>query len=181
MPNQPDSSKPAPRASDISKLWMRDALLALMQETPYSKITVTQIAKKAGVSRLTFYRNFDSKDDILRFHLQSGFEEYLEKIHTGHITDLEQAIALCFEFWSQRKDEIRLFIRQKVGPIMLQPFESCFDKLLQEFDLETAFTPLQQRFIAGGMFSAMLTWIEEDGSQSASEAARQIMETISTV
>ena len=41
------------------------ALLQLMEQQPYSEITVTDIAKRAGVSRMAYYRNYQSKDDIL--------------------------------------------------------------------------------------------------------------------
>ena len=42
------------------------ALLQLMREKPFEAITVTELARRAGVSRTTYYRNFTSKEDILR-------------------------------------------------------------------------------------------------------------------
>jgi AcrR family transcriptional regulator len=37
-----------------------EALLNLMKEKPYSKISVSEICKRAGVSRQTFYTLFES-------------------------------------------------------------------------------------------------------------------------
>ena len=42
------------------------ALVLLFAEKPYDKITVTDIAKKAGVSRTAFYSNFENKEDVVR-------------------------------------------------------------------------------------------------------------------
>lgn len=42
-----------------------DALIDLMKIKPYSKITVTDITERAGVSRMAYYRNYEDKDDIL--------------------------------------------------------------------------------------------------------------------
>ena len=42
------------------------ALVLLFAEKPYDKITVTDIAKKAGVSRTAFYSNFENKDDVVK-------------------------------------------------------------------------------------------------------------------
>ncbi|MBR5113246.1 MAG: helix-turn-helix transcriptional regulator, partial [Clostridia bacterium] len=42
------------------------ALVLLFADKPYEKITVTEIVKKAGVSRTAFYRNFNTKEDVLR-------------------------------------------------------------------------------------------------------------------
>ena len=36
-----------------------------MEQHSYDQITVTDITKKAGVSRMSFYRHFDSKDDVI--------------------------------------------------------------------------------------------------------------------
>lgn len=41
------------------------ALLKLIYIKPLSSITVSELCEKGGVSRMTFYRNYDSKEDIL--------------------------------------------------------------------------------------------------------------------
>ncbi len=48
------------------------ALIKLMNEKPFDDITVTELVAKAGVSRVSFYRNFQNKTHIL--------EEYLKQI-----------------------------------------------------------------------------------------------------
>lgn len=48
-----------------SRKEITQALLALMKIHPYSEITVKQIILEAGLARKTFYRNYDSKDDVL--------------------------------------------------------------------------------------------------------------------
>ena len=42
------------------------ALTALMSEKDYAGITITEITQRADVSRMTYYRNYSSKEDILR-------------------------------------------------------------------------------------------------------------------
>ena len=56
------------------------ALLKLMQTKPYKDITVTDITKKAGVSRMAYYRNFNDKDDILLNHLKESVNTLESKI-----------------------------------------------------------------------------------------------------
>ena len=57
-----------PRA-ERSRAWMRAALLALMREKDYQKITVAEITDRAGLSRPTFYLHYKSKDEVLVDHL----------------------------------------------------------------------------------------------------------------
>ncbi|HIS07210.1 MAG TPA: TetR/AcrR family transcriptional regulator, partial [Candidatus Choladocola avistercoris] len=49
----------------MTKECLYTALLLLMEKKPYEDITITEIAKKAGVSRMSYYRLYKSKDDIL--------------------------------------------------------------------------------------------------------------------
>lgn len=49
----------------ITRECIQSALVVLMSEKPFDKITITEIVKKSGVSRTAFYRNFTSKEDIL--------------------------------------------------------------------------------------------------------------------
>lgn len=42
-----------------------EALIALMKEKSYNKISITDITERAGVSRMAYYRNYKEKDDIL--------------------------------------------------------------------------------------------------------------------
>ena len=48
-----------------------DALLKLMQNAHLNNISISQICDEAGVGRASFYRNFDSKEDIISKHLKS--------------------------------------------------------------------------------------------------------------
>ena len=44
---------------------IKKAFIDLLPEKEYSDITVSELAEKAGVSRMSFYRNFSSTDDII--------------------------------------------------------------------------------------------------------------------
>ena len=42
------------------------ALMAMMQEQPFSDISISALASRAQVGRASFYRNFTDKEDVLR-------------------------------------------------------------------------------------------------------------------
>ena len=42
-----------------------EALIVLLDEVPYDQITISMICKKAGISRMTFYHYFCTKNDIM--------------------------------------------------------------------------------------------------------------------
>ena len=42
------------------------ALLQLLEKKELAKISISELVKRAGVSRAAFYRNYDSKEEILQ-------------------------------------------------------------------------------------------------------------------
>ena len=45
------------------------ALLQLMDKKPISDITITELVERAGVARVSFYRNFTSKENVIEEYL----------------------------------------------------------------------------------------------------------------
>ncbi len=61
-----------------SSKWIYGALTKLMNKMDYKDIRVTEIVKEAELGRATFYRNFDSKDDVLQYICDKTFKELLD-------------------------------------------------------------------------------------------------------
>lgn len=103
-----------------SRRWLKDALLFLMQDTPYNEITTGQIVEKAGLARCTFYRHYDSKDTLLQECCQDQFSNlYLrmqkEDIHTFHEAGLGY-----FDYWSEHRDFLLLLKKHNLFHVFSQ-------------------------------------------------------------
>jgi AcrR family transcriptional regulator len=61
-----------------SMQWLTDALLTLMSEKAYRGISITEICTRADLSRRTFYRLFESKEDILKEYVELLCLRYFE-------------------------------------------------------------------------------------------------------
>jgi AcrR family transcriptional regulator len=64
--------------------WVFEALMMLVEKKPYNKITMEDIAKKAGISRQTLYRLFTDKDDIISQFLTAAADSGLLSIESEH-------------------------------------------------------------------------------------------------
>ena len=53
-----------------TKLTIANALLNLLKTQPLHKITVTQITKESNLTRQTFYRNFEDKEDLVNWYFE---------------------------------------------------------------------------------------------------------------
>lgn len=52
-------------ANKLTRECLQKALVCLMDEKDFEKISITELVKTSGVSRQSFYRNYRSKEDIL--------------------------------------------------------------------------------------------------------------------
>ena len=75
-----------------------------MNKKNYENITITDIAERAGVTRITFYRNFNTKDDIVKQYVQNIFNEYKwnDKLDTTY---------QIFDFFYKNKKTIDLLYK----------------------------------------------------------------------
>jgi len=169
------------KPSDISKGLLSEALLLLMKKKDYDSITIKEIAEKAGVSRLTFYRNFDTKEDILKWHIDCGFQDYLAEISKISDVNLKSALSQCFSFWQTRSDEIIMFNQQKMTYVIQQPFEFCMRTLMDRLSILQNISPAQRHFLIGGMFSAMIEWISTGHASSSDSVTEEILSMFSDV
>ena len=73
-----------------------NALLNLLKTQPLNKITVTQITKESNLTRQTFYRNFEDKEDLVNWYFEKlcldSFKEMADQ------TTLKEALIKKFTF-----------------------------------------------------------------------------------
>ncbi len=79
-----------------SSEWMYEALKELMEVKDYSKITVTDITNKANLGRTTFYRNFETIDDVLEMKCIEKFKEFRQ---------------YCIDFYKLNDVEVKSFLK----------------------------------------------------------------------
>ena len=92
----------------LAKECIVTALIELMKVTEYDRITITDITKKAGVSRMAYYRNYTSKDDILNKFI----EEVGASIHSlveSHRPE-EEIYDYCYLLFDQLGGVYRLTV-----------------------------------------------------------------------
>ena len=61
-------------------LLLMKALLDLLAEMPFEKISLTDICRVSMVSRSTFYRYFEDKYDLVNWYFQSGITRFLVEL-----------------------------------------------------------------------------------------------------
>lgn len=55
---------------------LKEALMILLDDNDFNKISVSQLVKKAGIARSTFYNYFTDKEDLIRFLIQEELSDF---------------------------------------------------------------------------------------------------------
>ena len=53
------------------------ALTSLIEKDDFKLITITQICQEAKISRQTFYNNFETKEDIIKYYIEQLLRKYI--------------------------------------------------------------------------------------------------------
>ena len=165
------------KQSERSKEWIEEALFVLLKQKPFSKITITDITKKAGVARLTFYRNFAKKEDILQYHFDNIFREYLSSLDKN-ITDISTAIRQCLEFWAIHKEKAKILVDNNLQYLLYKPFRKYLNIVLARSKKYSTCTNNQKNFILGGMFFTFLSISKVDCKFNLEKVTNDIMRII---
>ena len=106
-----------------SSEWIYAALKDLMLEKKYSKITITDIVNKANLGRTTFYRNFDTIDDVLKMKCDEKFNEFREYC-IGYYKENDVAVKSFLtpflKYWYKNSEIIELLIKANRENILKQ-------------------------------------------------------------
>lgn len=81
-----------------------DALLKLLKDKPIGDISISELCELAGTGRASFYRNFESKEDILRRYIHKIFKEWTDEADKKENRPLNESLGLLFAHFEKHKD-----------------------------------------------------------------------------
>ena len=110
------------KSGEKVKYRLADAMKSCMKKAPVEKITVKEITEECGVTRQTFYRNFQDKYDLINWYFDKILAESFE--HMGEGKTVYEGLVKKFEYIEQEK----LFFRAA--------FKSDSQNCLRDHDFE---------------------------------------------
>ncbi len=113
-----------------------DTALDLFQQFGIKRIPVEEICKTAGVSKMTFYKYFKNKNELVRFMWEKGFEQSLEKF------DEIQALDIPFE------KKLQLILKMKEESTAKISHQFALDYFYASPDLKDFFEKLARESIS---------------------------------
>lgn len=112
-------------------MYMKAAMLELMQTTPFEKITVKSICQKAGVNRGTFYSHYTDIYGMLEQLEEYLSEELLKRVEEFHQCGEQGSLFLPYlSYISEHKYVYKVILsNQKTLPIK-KVFRPLFERFI---------------------------------------------------
>nr|WP_295278249.1 TetR/AcrR family transcriptional regulator [uncultured Blautia sp.] len=159
---------------------MYKALLHLIGEKPFSSISISDITSEAGVSRMAFYRNYDTIEGILTEHLEQIVEKYKNEDLEENDASSERVfydkkyMIHCFSFFYAHHKFIDALITAGMGDLFLAKIT---EYLIQKWiapDTETSEEILMVSAYAGSIYNMYRVW-SKNGFVELSEDVAEIL------
>lgn len=166
-----------------SKRRITESLLEIMHDVPFSKISIKDIVERAGLTRQTFYHNFESKEDVLIHREEELFEDFLQYLMSHQITEWNNIVLYYFRYWQHNADFVRLLIKNDLVYIMESNVPAYSEPVRKNFKLEEShLTETEFKYIydfcSGAIISLMVSWIRSGMVMSATEMADLVMQLL---
>ena len=80
------------------------SLLALLKEKPLSDISVSELTSRAKIGRVSFYRNYQSKEDILKEESDRLIKEWGKLFESNPESAPETLFPSLFDFYRDHRN-----------------------------------------------------------------------------
>lgn len=156
-------------SNKLTRECLQTALIYLMNEKPFEKITITELVKRSGVSRTAFYRNYHSKEDILTEFCEWFLKELADSFKDERYK--EQPCLWYLEFFSciqAHADIFKLLIQADMPASMSDTAASFIEKIEPAHTTEEYYKNLA---FEGAFTKVLLGWFQNGMKESPEEMA----------
>ena len=161
---------------------IENAMSDLLKEKSFDHITTTELVKRAGISRSSFYTHYQDKYEMIDKY-QSAFFLKLATIFSENDTDLGAAIYELFKFLDtdcpvesallseNGTREIHMYLIQQIKTFLADViFPNFGQKLFDQVNLDYRTTYLSQ-----AIFGILQLWIKRGKQESPQEITDILM------
>lgn len=163
---------------EYTRHYIVQALFRLMDEYAYEKISVTDIARKAGVGRATFYRYFKSKEEVIAYYLEHTKRAYIFSQHyfPRCKEDYRDVIIGVLELFRENERPIRMLQRARLEYLYLnflnKEFVSTFER---DHPGSSRYTPY---LYAGMLYNVSMAWLNNGCAEQPADVAQALVDAI---
>ncbi len=163
---------------EYTRHYIVQALFKLIAAYEYEKISVTDIAEKAGVGRATFYRYFKRKEDIIIYYFERHTKEFefAQRFYPRCKSDYIEVVANVLTMFKQNKEPLQLLRKARLEYLYLDYLNKKFKIKFENDNEDTGY--YQSYLYAGMLFNISMAWLDNDCKEDINGLAEIIVNAI---
>jgi len=155
--------------------YITNSLFELMKVKPYNDISITEITDKAKVNRVSFYRNFTSKEDIIDKWIKSTTQNFLSKSDINYQKDSTlDYFTKLFTHLEKYKTEAMLIYKANLFNLLKDEFDNNIINLHKK-----EYSNYKSYFLAGGIFNVYYFWLINGCIETPHRVAEKLVDLMS--
>lgn len=168
-------SKNYNKRTRFTRMCIGEAVFALMDVKEYEKIKVSDIVKRAGVSRMTFYHYYETKEDALADFLHEIVAGYVrdrvaEKEKVGRFQEMS-SIVHALKYFDQYSVFILKLVHAGLYHIVIDAMNEYMMKRIQPRYKIPAY---ELYFYGGALLNVFIQWEKGGKKEPVEEIARTV-------
>ncbi len=144
------------------------ALLELLKEKPIADISIRELTQKAQIGRVSFYRNYQTKEDILKEESDRLIKEWGKLYETNPESSPETLFPSLFDFYREHKEFYTILYQAGMTFIMQETIINTIQITSEMANLEA----YMRSFWAYGIYGWMIEWMKRGMPESGDELSR---------
>lgn len=142
------------------------ALFSLMHQKSFSDITISEIIRTAGVARVSFYRNYDSKEDVLLTLIEDILEEFRSTIDSNETNYYTyENIRRSFAYFKRYGSYILDLYHFGYGSILLEKLNQFHEEVAGNMP-SRSIERYELYMYMGALFNTAIQWIRNGTMES---------------
>ena len=155
--------------------YITNSLFELMKAKPYNDISITEITDKANVNRVSFYRNFTSKEDIIDKWIKFTTQNFLSKSDISYQKDSTlDYFTKLFTHLEKYKTEAMLIYKANLFNLLKNEFDNNLINLHKK-----EYGNYKSYFLAGGIFNVYYFWLINGCMETPHQVAEKLVDLMS--
>lgn len=158
--------------SELSKKYIAEALIQLMKKKDYSSITNKDITDRAGLSHITIYRNFSSKEDIIKYYLDDITDTFIEKTKIDYQPSKFKEYIITLFYHLKEQEHIGLLLYKAN---LIHYIKDEFDRIFHN-KAHNKKEQYNYYFVSGGLYNLYYYWLINGCKETPEDLADMFMD-----
>lgn len=158
------------------------AVLDLLEQKKFDRITITDIQRTSFVGRATFYRLFDSTADVLLYLCDQTMDGVLARHRELAGKDPREICTFFIQAWIEREALLQAIVDSGHFDLLYRSFQSHAEETARYFFPGVSISPAQADYavsvLSTAMAGAFSAWLRHGRRESAEEVFELMQEAV---